>query len=136
MNNPSIIVEIDNIRYNETANAKAAKDEVIFFAVSFTIPNTSFSCLIDNFKWADGKLYPPQRRGNNWFYDTAAFSPEFAEAIKDAFGKRVEESGIQISPDATKPLKWSLLSLTRLLGPDSEERAFEIWSKGKKENPQ
>ena len=115
--NPPCFIEIQNIRMLD-------KNPATFFTVEIMIPGTKCAIVIDNFKYHEGRLSPPQRRGGTWYYDTCALSEELANAIVPVFRRQAPE--LVLAEDPEKFLKWSLGSLSRLLGPGSDELVLDI----------
>lgn len=82
-----------------------------FFAVTMTEPVTGETIVIDNFKIADDHLYPPQKAGKNWYYDTVAISPKLAYRIAAAYREQIQND---LPMDAGDTLIWSLEKLGRI----------------------
>lgn len=106
-------------------NIREVKEgRVFYFTAMVAYPGTDCAIILDDLKYFEGRLYPPQKRVGGRYYSTAAFSPGLAQLI----GEKFEDVCVDLTPDddAHLSLKWGQQVLGLMLG--DEKLAQDVWA--------
>ena len=110
---------------SEKPSKNSKKENCIFFTVGLRDKATDELIIIDNFKIVGDRLYPPQRHGNNWYYDTVAISPKLAYRIAEAYRAQIRHD---LPIDAGKTLMWAVQGILKLFDKSEVKKALDIYT--------